>query len=81
MDDGEKIWIIDYEYAGQNEASFEIGNLASEMQFSGRSTELLCDAYWHEHLPSINCQGHCLVDHCAIWMGVVGIHPGGGFAH
>src|SRR4029077_5236343 len=30
MDDGKKIWIIDYEYGGQNEASFEIGNLASE---------------------------------------------------
>ena len=30
IDDGERIWIIDYEYAGQNEPSFELGNLASE---------------------------------------------------
>ncbi|MEO5593819.1 MAG: choline/ethanolamine kinase family protein [Chitinophagaceae bacterium] len=34
MDDGDKIWIIDYEYSGQNEASFEIGNLASESGLS-----------------------------------------------
>ena len=30
IDDGEKIWLIDYEYSGMNEASFELGNIASE---------------------------------------------------
>jgi thiamine kinase-like enzyme len=52
MDDGEKIWIIDYEYAGQNEASFEIGNLASEISLSDEQLTALCDAYWQQHLPS-----------------------------
>ena len=52
MDDGKKIWIIDYEYAGQNEASFEIGNLASESALSDEQLTVLCDAYWQKHLPS-----------------------------
>lgn len=52
MDDGEKIWIIDYEYSGQNEASFEIGNLASEIFLNEEETTILCNAYWQKHLPS-----------------------------
>lgn len=52
MDDGEKIWIIDYEYSGQNEASFEIGNLVSETSLNDDQLTLLCDAYWQDHLPA-----------------------------
>lgn len=52
MDDGEKIWIIDYEYAGQNEASFDIGNLAGETFLNNEEITILCDAYWQKHLPS-----------------------------
>ena len=51
MDDGEKIWIIDYEYSGQNEASFEIGNLASEIALNDEQLTQLCDTYWQQHLP------------------------------
>jgi thiamine kinase-like enzyme len=52
MDDGKKIWIIDFEYSGQNEASFEIGNLASESFLSDEKLTKLCDAYWQKHVPS-----------------------------
>jgi len=52
MDDGKKIWIIDFEYSGQNEASFEIGNLASESFLSDEKLTQLCDAYWETHIPS-----------------------------
>lgn len=52
MDDGKKIWIIDYEYAGMNEASFDIGNLASETGLDDEQLTILCDAYWGQHLPS-----------------------------
>ena len=51
MDDGKKIWIIDYEYSGQNEASFDIGNLASEIFLNEEETTILCDAYWQGHSP------------------------------
>ncbi|MEO6962044.1 MAG: choline kinase family protein [Puia sp.] len=52
LDDGKKIWIIDYEYSGQNEASFDIGNLAGEMDLDDAQLTALCDAYWQEHLVS-----------------------------
>ncbi|MBS1948807.1 MAG: phosphotransferase [Bacteroidetes bacterium] len=51
MDDGNKIWIIDYEYSGQNEASFEIGNFISESFLGDELLTVLCDAYWQKHDP------------------------------
>ena len=38
IDDGERLRLIDYEYSGNNEASFELGNIWSE---SGLSLEQL----------------------------------------
>jgi len=52
LDDGGKIWIIDYEYAGLNEASFEIGNLASESELSNEDLTVLCEAYWQRNIPA-----------------------------
>jgi len=46
IDDGQRIWIIDYEYAGQNEPSFELGNLASENGLDEAHTRALTRAYW-----------------------------------
>ena len=51
MDDGKNIWIIDYEYAGQNEASFEIGNFASEVSLNDEQLANFCDDYWQMHSP------------------------------
>jgi thiamine kinase-like enzyme len=56
MDDGEKIWIIDYEYSGQNEASFEIGNMSAEIFLSEEALTVLCDAYWQSHFPEKICR-------------------------
>lgn len=52
LDDGNKIWIIDYEYSGQNEASFEIGNLVSESGLSENDVITLCSAYWQKDMPA-----------------------------
>ena len=46
IDDGDRIWIIDYEYSGMNEASFELGNIASESALDLAATELLVTTYW-----------------------------------
>ena len=32
IDDGERIWLIDYEYSGNNDACFELGNIWGECQ-------------------------------------------------
>src|SRR6266536_452570 len=34
IDDGERIWLIDYEYSGNNDPCFELGNIAAECRLS-----------------------------------------------
>jgi thiamine kinase-like enzyme len=45
IDDGEKIWLIDYEYSGNNEATFELGNLWSEAGLTLDQLDELIAAY------------------------------------
>ena len=49
IDDGGRVWIIDYEYSGSNEASFELGNIWSESTLSADMLELLTMSYWGEY--------------------------------
>jgi thiamine kinase-like enzyme len=51
IDDGERLWLIDYEYAGNNEASFELGNIWSESTLDDDLLEALVHAYWQEESP------------------------------
>lgn len=48
IDDGERLWLIDYEYSGNNEASFELGNVWSESGLTEAQLEELVAAYWGE---------------------------------
>jgi thiamine kinase-like enzyme len=45
IDDGDKIWLIDYEYAGNNDPCFELGNLWSEADLTAEQLEELMEAY------------------------------------
>jgi thiamine kinase-like enzyme len=51
IDDGEKIWIIDYEYSGNNDACFELGNIWAESFLELGQLEELVDAYYGTHRP------------------------------
>ncbi len=51
IDDGEKIWLIDYEYAGNNDACFEIGNVWAEAFLPLDALEELVSAYYGGHRP------------------------------
>lgn len=51
IDDGEKIWLIDYEYSGNNDACFELGNIYSESSLSEDELVELVRAYYGEHRP------------------------------
>lgn len=51
IDDGEKIWIIDYEYSGNNDACFELGNIWAESFLELDQLEELVDAYYGAHRP------------------------------
>ena len=45
IDDGEKLWLIDYEYGGNNDPCFELGNLWSEPNLTLEQLEELMEAY------------------------------------
>ncbi|MEO8363037.1 MAG: choline kinase family protein [Ilumatobacteraceae bacterium] len=51
IDDGQKIWIIDYEYSGNNDACFELGNIWSEATLEYDCLTELVDAYYQRHRP------------------------------
>jgi thiamine kinase-like enzyme len=46
IDDGEKIWLIDYEYSGNNDPCFELGNIAAESGLSPEGLAELVIAYY-----------------------------------
>jgi thiamine kinase-like enzyme len=48
IDDGNQLWLIDYEYSGNNDPTFELGNTCQEMQFNDLQIEEVCDAYFGE---------------------------------
>jgi thiamine kinase-like enzyme len=45
LDDGGELRIVDYEYSGMNEPSFELGNAAAEAGLDGEALAELCAAY------------------------------------
>ena len=46
IDDGERIWLIDYELSGNNDACFELGNIAAEAQLPPEALAELVTAYY-----------------------------------
>ena len=46
IDDGERIWLIDYEYSGNNDACFELGNIWGECHLSTDALAELVRAYY-----------------------------------
>ena len=51
IDDGQKIWLIDYEYSGNNDPCFELGNLWAESFLPIDSLRELVTAYYGEDRP------------------------------
>jgi thiamine kinase-like enzyme len=50
IDDGERIWLIDYEYSGNNDPCFELGNIAGECHLSQDGLADLVTAYYGKPL-------------------------------
>jgi len=53
IDDGERIWIIDFEYGGNNDPCFELGNIWSEATLSLEYLDVLVAAYFGEERPDL----------------------------
>jgi thiamine kinase-like enzyme len=53
IDDGKQLWLIDYEYSGNNDPTFELGNTCQEMQFNDEQIKEVCAAYFGEATPAM----------------------------
>jgi thiamine kinase-like enzyme len=53
IDDGKQLWLIDYEYSGNNDPTFELGNTCQEMQFNDGQIAEVCAAYFGEATPAM----------------------------
>jgi len=52
IDDGDQVWLIDYEYSGNNDACFELGNTTTECNFTPEMTEAWTEAYFGSPTPA-----------------------------
>jgi thiamine kinase-like enzyme len=50
IDDGHRIWLIDYEYSGNNDACFELGNIWAECRLDDDALALLVKNYYGRSL-------------------------------
>ncbi|HEX2469245.1 MAG TPA: hypothetical protein VHK05_01550, partial [Candidatus Limnocylindrales bacterium] len=53
LDDGERLWIVDYEYSGNNDPTFELGNTCQEQGWDDARITELCGAYFGEATDSL----------------------------
>jgi thiamine kinase-like enzyme len=54
--DGQRLRIVDYEYSGNNDPTFELGNTAQELGFDAARQEALCAAYFGEATPALTAR-------------------------
>ncbi|MBI3497016.1 MAG: phosphotransferase [Proteobacteria bacterium] len=50
IDDGKRLWLIDWEYAGYNSPLFDLGGLATNNEFTSRERDRLLEAYFDKPL-------------------------------
>jgi len=71
IDDGERAWLIDYEYSGNNDAAFELGNTAAECDFDVARTEAWAAAYYDDvsraDVARVRVQALCSAYGWALW--------------
>ncbi len=48
IDDGDKIWLLDWEYAGYSPAIFDLANLSSNNQFSENHDDWIMEKYYQK---------------------------------
>ena len=60
IDDGDRIWLIDYELSGNNDACFELGNIGAESHLSDDALAELVTAYYARPRPSMIARARLL---------------------
>ena len=66
-----QVWLIDYEYSGNNDACFELGNTTTECNFSEDQVDAWCEAYFGDPTPAdrarVRVQALCSQYGWALW--------------
>ena len=58
IEDGDRVWIIDYEYSGNNDPCFELGNTWAECGLSTDQLDELVTAYYGRRLRHKSARAH-----------------------
>ena len=53
IDDGAQLWIVDFEYSGNNDPTFELGDTAQECGFDPDQRARLCESYFGQATPEL----------------------------
>ena len=53
LDDGQDLRIVDYEYSGNNDPTFELGNTCQELGWDAERSEALCATYFGAATPPL----------------------------
>src|SRR6185437_12901524 len=61
IDDGERIALIDYEYSGNNDPCFELGNIAGECGLDAEALEGLVTAYYGSRRAGRAARAHLFI--------------------
>jgi thiamine kinase-like enzyme len=71
IDDGAQVWLIDYEYSGNNDACFELGNTVAECRFTPEMTDAWAEAYFgaptRADLARVRLQSLCSSYGWSLW--------------
>jgi thiamine kinase-like enzyme len=74
IDDGRQLWIVDFEYSGNNDPCFELGDTAQECAFDQGQRAELCEAYFgqmrEDRLARMNLQALMADVGWALWAAI-----------
>ena len=76
LDDGTRLWIVDYEYSGNNDPAFELGNTCQELGWDEARIRELCAAYFGEATDALLARMRLQMIMSDVGWTLWGRHPG-----
>ena len=76
IDDGQRVWLIDYEYSGNNDACFELGNTSTECDFTARADRSVGRGLLRQPYPRRPGAGPARSPVQRVRLVALGLHPG-----
>ena len=75
LDDGTRVRLVDYEYSGNNDACFELGNIWSEASLPPELLDVLVDGLLRTPAPGAGRAGPAVRAGREVRLDAVGLHP------